>query len=109
MTSHHALVIGASGLIGWAIVDQLLQPYPSPSSFSKVTALVNRPLKLEDAFWPEQGPGRPKLELISGIDLLCKDEEFERTLKGKVKDVANVSHVYYFGNSTFFQPLQSQD
>jgi hypothetical protein len=100
MSAHiacHALVIGASGLIGWSVVDQLLQPYPSPSPFSKVTALVNRPLKLEDSFWPARSPDRPEWALESGINLLCSDAEFEKLLKQKVPDIENVSHVYYFG------------
>lgn len=96
---NHALVIGASGLIGWAVVDQLLKSYPSPNTFSKITALVNRPLKLEDSFWPVEAPERPKLELIPGVNLLCDDEEFENTLKEKVPDVSGITHVFYFGKS----------
>lgn len=94
---HHALVIGASGLIGWSVVDQLLQPYPSPSPFRKITALVNRPLKLEDSFWPANKPGRPELSLTSGVNLLCDDDEFETILKDKVTNPGSISHVYYFG------------
>ena len=100
MSDHHALVIGASGIIGWSIVDQIRRSYPSKTSeppFGKVTALVNRPLNVEDAFWPKDEPWSPKLELISGIDLLCESEEFERMLKEKVKDIKSVSHVYYCG------------
>jgi hypothetical protein len=93
----HALVVGASGIIGWSVVDQLLQPYPSPSPFRKIIALVNRPLKLEDSFWPEHIPGRPELVLASGVNLLCEDEVFEQLLREKVADVTSVSHVYYFG------------
>jgi nucleoside-diphosphate-sugar epimerase len=96
-SGHHALVIGASGLIGWAVVDQLLQPYPSPSPIRKVTALVNRPLKLEDSFWPDQAPGKPELVLVSGVNLLSEDDEFERLLKEKVGNVESISHVFYFG------------
>ncbi|KAF2190411.1 hypothetical protein K469DRAFT_721261 [Zopfia rhizophila CBS 207.26] len=94
--SNHALVIGSSGLIGWAVVNQLLQPYPSPSAFTKVTALVNRPLKLEDAFWPEPAEGRPKLNLVSGVNLLSSDDEFSKLLEEKVADVGNITHVFYF-------------
>lgn len=96
-TGHHALVIGASGLIGWSVVNQLLRPYPAPSPFSKVTALVNRPLGLEDSFWPQPASGYPQLSLTAGVNLLCSDREFEETLKEKVPDVDSISHVYYFG------------
>ncbi|KAH4936473.1 hypothetical protein HBI39_113210 [Parastagonospora nodorum] len=92
----HALVIGASGIIGWSVVDQLLQPYPSSSPLQKVTALVNRPLELRDSFWPTGTADRPELALVSGVNLLCNDAEFEDLLKEKVPDVRNVSHVYYF-------------
>jgi len=94
---HHALVIGASGLIGWAVADQLLKPYPSPSPFRKVTALVNRPLKLEDSFWPNHAPGRPELTLVSGVNLACDNDEFVELLKGNMEDIASVSHLFYFG------------
>jgi nucleoside-diphosphate-sugar epimerase len=94
---HHALVIGASGLIGWSVVNQLLQPYPTPSPFRKVTALVNRPLELEDSYWPNAGPGNPELALASGANLMCEDDEFARVLKQKVEDINSVSHVFYFG------------
>lgn len=97
---HHALVIGASGLIGWSVVKQLLQPYPTPSPFSKVTALVNRPVALEDTFWPKHLSGHPQLSLAVGVNLLCSDEEFEETLKVKVSDIDSISHVYYFGKSS---------
>jgi nucleoside-diphosphate-sugar epimerase len=96
-TNHHALVVGASGLIGWSVVNQLLQSYPTPSPFFKVTALINRPLVLEDSFWPEQVFSHPQLSLTAGVNLLCSDEEFEETLKEKVSDVDSISHVYYFG------------
>lgn len=92
-----ALVIGASGLIGWSVVDQLLQPYPSSSPFQKVTALINRPLELRDSFWPTGATDRPELALVSGVNLLCGDAELEHLLKEKVPDVSSVSHVYYFG------------
>lgn len=94
---NHALIIGASGLIGWSVVNQLLRSYPTEGTFSKVTALVNRPLDLGKCFWPKAAPPAPELDLVSGIDLLCTDEEFEATLKEKVADAASITHVYYFG------------
>lgn len=100
MSENHALVIGASGLVGWSVVDQILKSYPAPSGgspFRKVTALVNRPLNVEDSFWPKEEPGSPGLKLVSGINLLCGDEEFENILKENVEDICTVSHVFYFG------------
>jgi hypothetical protein len=100
MFDNHALVIGVSGLVGWFVMDQILISYPAPSGespFGKVTALVNQPLNVEDAFWPKYEPWTPGLKLISGFDLLCGDEEFEKTLKENVQDISAVSHVFYFG------------
>lgn len=95
--NNHALIIGASGLIGWSVVNQLLRSYPTEGTFSKVTALVNRPLDLEKCFWPKTSIPAPELDLVSGVDLLCTDQEFEARLKEKVTDVASITHVYYFG------------
>ena len=98
-SNYHALVIGASGLIGWSVVNQLLQCYPTEGTFTRVTALVNRPLDLENCFWPKKSNSTPELDLIPGINLLSTDEELEATLKERVANVASITHVYYFGTS----------
>jgi len=93
----HALVFGASGLAGWGVVNQLLSKYPVEGTFSKVTALVNRPLNLADSYWPSISLS-PELNFISGVNLTEGTiEEFTHVLKGKVGDVADVTHVYFFG------------
>lgn len=98
MTENHALVLGASGLAGWAVVNELLSNYPTPGTFRKFTAVVNRPLNIEDYFWPAQSADRPDLELVSGVNLLNgSTEEFTSFLKDKLKDIQTVTHVYYFG------------
>ncbi|KAH6974259.1 hypothetical protein BKA56DRAFT_591114 [Ilyonectria sp. MPI-CAGE-AT-0026] len=94
--SNHAIVFGASGLIGWAIVDQLLSAYPGPGSFSKVTAVTNRPLDLNDSHWPKPEPERPDLQLVSGIDLCHGDGSIlAESLRQVVNDIATVTHIYY--------------
>ncbi|KAL0261344.1 hypothetical protein SLS55_002774 [Diplodia seriata] len=97
MSDNHALVFGASGLAGWAVVDELLSNYPAPATFRKITALVNRPLKLEDSWWPTPSPDTPDFELVAGVNLL--NEEFAAFLKDKVPDIDTVTHVFYFGPS----------
>ncbi|KAF2808145.1 uncharacterized protein BDZ99DRAFT_445317 [Mytilinidion resinicola] len=93
----HALVFGASGLIGWALVDELLKGYPENSTFSKVAALVNRPLNIENSYWPTPDRSRPELQLISGINLASGTiEEFTEVMKEKVVGIEAVTHVYYF-------------
>lgn len=93
----HAIVVGASGLAGWAVVDQLMQNYPK-GIFRKVTALTNRPLDVAKSFWPQPGAGRPYLQLASGVNLLeGSAEDVVALLKTKVKDTESITHVFHFG------------
>ena len=95
--SNHAIVFGASGLIGWALVDRLLDQV---GSFSKVTAVTNRPLDLSVSHWPEPGLHRPDLQLVSGFDLRHGDgATLADSLKRAVKDIGSVTHIYYLGMS----------
>lgn len=90
---NHALIFGASGITGWAIVNQILNGYPDTSSFSKVTAMTNRPLSQELSQWPKSD----KLNIVSGLDLLKgSQEDLETALKSRVDGVNTVSHVYFF-------------
>lgn len=98
---NHALVFGASGITGWAIVNQILNGYPDTSTFAKVTALTNRSLSPEAAQWPTSD----KLEVISGLDLLRgSQEELEVAMRQKIADVENVTHVYFFAYIMDFDP-----
>ncbi|KAI0441688.1 hypothetical protein F4803DRAFT_522234, partial [Xylaria telfairii] len=92
----HAIVFGASGLIGWAVVDQLLRSYPKAGTFSKITAVTNRKVKFPESHWPKPGADRPVLQLISGIDLRHGDgTTLANTLKEAVEDIHNVTHLFY--------------
>jgi hypothetical protein len=94
----HALVFGASGLAAWGVMNQLLQGYPEPGIFTHVTGCVNRPLKLSNTQWPTSREGAPLLDLVSGVDLTKGSlDEFADALKVKVKKLATVTHVFYFG------------
>lgn len=97
---HHALVVGASGLIGWSVVNQLTQD-SSQQPFYKVSALVNRTLELKGFFWPRTSPGCPELQLVSSVNLSCTEDELESYLRENVVDVASISHVYYFGKHQY--------
>ena len=102
----HALVFGASGLAGWGVVDQLLCNYPTPGTFSQVTALVNRPFSVADSYWPKPSPSRPKLQLVSHVNLLKGSvDDFTAFLKREVWDVENVTHAFYFGLFVHRGPL----
>ncbi|CAI6258743.1 unnamed protein product [Periconia digitata] len=100
---NHALVYGASGITGWAIVNAILNGYPSKDAFTKVSALVNRPLTREMAMWPDD----PRLQIVSGIDLLKgSQEELENTIKEKVPDVDTVTQVYFYSYKQIDDPTQ---
>lgn len=94
----HALVVGASGLAGCAVVDQLMRHYPEEGVFSKVTALTNRPLDVAKSFWSQPVLGRPELQLASGVNLLeGSAEDVAELLRTKVKNTESITHVFHFG------------
>ena len=97
--TNHAIVYGASGIIGWAVVDQLLSSYAHADAnpFSKVTAVTNRPLNPSETYWPEGGSHRPDLQLVSGVDLRGGVEALKKT----VADIKTVTHVFYLGISPY--------
>jgi hypothetical protein len=97
-TGNHALVLGASGLAGWGLTNQLLSDYPSKGTFTRVTACANRLLPFKNTKWPAPTSGSPILDFVSGIDLTKGSvEEFAAELKEKIQSVETVTHVYYFG------------
>lgn len=90
----HALIFGASGVSGWAVVDQLLKGYPNNARWDKVTALTNRPLGLEVSQWPK----KDSLHIVSGINLLYGSaEDLLNVMKQKINDVERVTHIFYYG------------
>jgi hypothetical protein len=91
MPQRIALVIGASGVSGWATTRELLR-YPTPTTFSRVIALSNRPLSLEVTLLDD-----PRLELVSGVDLTRSLNEVVGALREKVAGIAEVTHVYWYG------------
>ena len=97
MESRHALVIGASGLAGWGVVNALLSNYPSQNTFQSVTACVNRPIAVEATQWPVDKA--PSLHLIHGVDLTKgSSKDLESMLKTKMGDsLERVTQVYYYG------------
>ncbi|KAF2815733.1 uncharacterized protein BDZ99DRAFT_432442 [Mytilinidion resinicola] len=87
-----ALIFGASGVTGWAFVNEILNDYPKKGVWTKVHALTNRPLSLEDSKWPKDS----RLNIVSGIDLLKgSQEELEAAMKEKTDGIEEVTHVYY--------------
>lgn len=94
MPAHHALVLGASGITGWAIVNQLLTDDPDAQHFTKITALTNRPLSDNVSKWPNN----PKLNTASGVDLLSGTQvQLEANLQSAIVDIHTVTHVFFNG------------
>lgn len=90
--SKSALVFGASGVTGWSFVNEILNDYPQANIWKRVHALTNRPLSQEQSQWPQD----ERLNIVSGIDLLQgSQDELESTIKQKIPDVEQVTHVYY--------------
>lgn len=90
----HALILGASGISGWSLMNQA-RNYPSPTTFSRITGTTNRPMTLEQA----QLPADPRLQIASGIDFTKSVDEAARSLKEKIPDVDTVTHVFFTGKS----------
>jgi len=92
-TPKSALIFGASGVTGWAFVNEILHDYPKKGVWKKVHALTNRPLKQSDSLWPNDS----RLKIVSGIDLLKgSQDDLEKELRG-IEGVEEVTHVYYLG------------
>ena len=93
----HALVFGASGVSGWAVINQLLQGYPNNERWDRVTALTNRPLSLEVSQWSSND----NLQIISGIDLLLgTQDDLSDVMSKRIANVESVTHIFYYGKNT---------
>lgn len=90
--SKSTLIFGASGVTGWSFINELLHDYPKPGVWNKVYALTNRPLSQSQSQWPND----PRLNIVSGIDLLKgSQEDLEAEIKEKIKGIGEVTHMYY--------------
>jgi hypothetical protein len=99
-TGKHALVFGASGMFGWGVVNEILKGYPSKTTFSRVSALTNRPLSREASQWPED----PRLYTASGIDLLKgSQQDLETILTEQIPEIETVTQFFFFCEQSCFQ------
>jgi nucleoside-diphosphate-sugar epimerase len=99
---YHALVFGASGITGWAIMNNALM-YPSPNTFERIVGLTHRPLSAAES----QLPQVPRIELYSGIDLSKRDTIIQKLQE--VREIEKITHVYfaaYTGHGNDFQELK---
>jgi hypothetical protein len=91
--SKSALIFGASGVTGWAFVNEILNGYPQKGTWKRVHALTNRPLKQSDSLWPNDS----RLNIVSGIDLLKGSQDDLDGSLSKIEGIQEVTHVYYLG------------
>ncbi|KAH8805146.1 hypothetical protein F5884DRAFT_441544 [Xylogone sp. PMI_703] len=95
-----ALVFGASGITGWAILQEALR-YPQPNTFDRVIGLTRRPLTKSEASLPDD----ERLVLHSGIDLTSEPNSLVERLK-KIDGIDKVTHVYF---AAYVQPEGASD
>ena len=86
---YQALIFGASGISGWALLRECLN-YPSSNVFSRVVGLTRRPLD-KDILMPERS-GR--WELYSGVDLSKGIDGVKEQLR-EIKGIEDTTHVYF--------------
>jgi hypothetical protein len=91
-----ALVFGASGITGWAILREALK-YPTPSTFQKVIGLTNRPLDRSKFFLPEDS----RLVIVPGVDLTAAVDDVVAKLAG-IDGIKDVTDVYFAGMGPYF-------
>ncbi|KAJ3545825.1 hypothetical protein NM208_g2317 [Fusarium decemcellulare] len=86
----HALVLGASGISGWSLLNQLCQ-YPRTDTWHRISGTTNRP------FDPMQSglPSNDRLRVYSGVDLTRSVESIAQMLKDQVDSVGAVTHVFF--------------
>jgi len=92
MVQNHALVLGASGISGWSLLNQL-RSYPSADSWKRITGTTNRPFSLEQA----RIPAEDRIKIVSGIDLVGPVDQIVRDFREKVPDIDTVTHVFFTG------------
>ena len=89
-TMAHALILGASGISGWSLLNQA-QEYPSKTAFARITGTTNRPFSLKRA----QIPDEERMLLVSSIDFTKTVDDVAAALKTKIPDVETVTHVFF--------------
>lgn len=97
-TKHSAIVFGASGLLGWSVVNQILSRHKDAGSFESVAAVMKRRVSKDDLDLPASSPDHPSFEIVPGIDLQHgTGEELAGELATRVPHIEEITHAFYFG------------
>ncbi|KZL65982.1 SirQ protein [Colletotrichum tofieldiae] len=103
MPPKSAVVFGATGVSGWAFVNELLHDYPAPATWGTVHALCNRPIDREKLLWPNDD----RLNIVSGINLLnSSHEDLVTEFKNKVPGVEKITHAYFLAYKSSSVPAE---
>ncbi len=94
-----ALVFGASGITGWAVLRETLR-YPTGTAFRHIIGLFNRPVNRAQLYLQDD----ERLTLASGIDLRASVDQVAESLS-KIDGIGDVTDVYFAGRSP---PLQGK-
>jgi hypothetical protein len=98
-----ALIFGASGITGWAVMREALR-YPSPVAFKQVIGLTNRPLDRSKLLLPSDD----RLTLASGIDLTKNIAEVAAKLD-TINGIGDVTDVFFAGELAHEGLLEGTD
>ncbi|KAM5472799.1 hypothetical protein MauCBS54593_002511 [Microsporum audouinii] len=92
----HALVLGASGISGWSFINQLLQGYPRPSTWKRITGVTRKPMSKEEiSYWPQTCEDAA-FHIASGFDIHNDSKELlKEKFKREIVDIHSVTHLYY--------------
>ena len=86
-----ALVFGASGVSGWAVARELLR-YPTPTTFSRIIALSNRPVDPDLIHL-----SNPRLTFEHGVNLTQPVDNVVYALRVKAPEIEKVTDVFWSG------------
>lgn len=97
--SSQLLVFGASGISGLGVVQEALQ-YPTPSTFSSIIGITNRPLTTADA----QIPSDNRVAFYSGFDLTQGTDSIVSKLEA-IPNISQTTHIAFLA----YVPPSSDD
>jgi hypothetical protein len=91
--SRTALVFGASGITGWAIMREAVR-YPTSETFSHIIGLTNQPQF--SSSWSSFLKEEERAVLVSGVDLTAGVGAVVEKLKG-IENIGTVTDVFFSG------------
>ncbi|KAH0496073.1 hypothetical protein TgHK011_003455 [Trichoderma gracile] len=93
MADRTALVFGASGITGWAIVREALT-YPTATTFNRVIGVTKQPLDRAKSFLPDDS----RLTLAYGVDLTTTVDDVVAKL-ADIDGIGDITDVYFAGTT----------